>query len=195
MKFLEKPISLRNEQMNLIKKQMDAIGEDTSREGLIDTPKRVVKMWDEIFKGYSQKPEDVLTTFAADGADQIILLKNIELYSMCEHHMLPFVGVAHVAYLPKPDGKIVGISKLARLVDIYARRLQIQERIGDQVTTALMDLLDPAGVICIIEAKHMCMAMRGVQKQHSSMVTSSIKGEFMTNASLKAEVMQMIQMK
>lgn len=178
-------------QQILIKEVLLNIGENVTREGLIDTPNRVIKSWGEIYKGYSQSPEDILTTFSADGYDQIVLLKNIELYSMCEHHMLPFFGKAHVAYLP--GEKIIGISKLARLVDIYARRLQIQERIGDQVTEALMKHLGAKGAACIIEADHMCMRMRGVQKQHSTMVTSSLKGVFLDDSSAKAELMQLIK--
>jgi len=158
----------------LIEKQLQAIGEDTTRAGLIATPKRVVKMWDEIYSGYKQDPAQLLTTFEAGTYDQIVLLKDVELYSMCEHHMLPFYGKAHVAYIP--DKKVIGISKLARLVDIYARRLQIQERIGEQVTGDLMKYLKPQGAACIIEATHMCMRMRGVSKQNSIMITSSIKG-------------------
>jgi len=134
-----------------------------------------------------------MTTFSADGYDQIILLKDIELYSMCEHHMLPFFGKAHVAYIPHPDKKIVGISKLARLVDIYARRLQIQERIGEQVTSALMKYLEPQGAACIIEAVHMCMRMRGVAKQQSIMCTSSLKGAFFTSAGARIELMSLIK--
>lgn len=175
---------------SLITEILKGIGENPEREGLINTPKRVVKMYKEIFKGYSQKPEDVLTTFDADGYDQIILLKDIELYSMCEHHMLPFFGKAHVAYIP--NRKIVGISKLARLVDLYSRRLQIQERIGQQVVMALMEYLEPKGAACIIEAVHTCMRMRGVEKQNSVMVTSSIEGIFRTDLSAKNELMQMI---
>lgn len=159
-----------------IKNTLNAIGEDIDREGLKETPKRVVKSWEEIYSGYKQKPENILTVFEDDTSDQIILLKDIELYSMCEHHMLPFFGKAHVAYLP--GKKIVGISKLARLIEIYARRLQIQERIGDQVTEAIMKYLDARGAGCVIEASHMCMRMRGVSKQNSTMVTSSLKGVF-----------------
>jgi GTP cyclohydrolase I len=172
---------------------LEYIGEDTTREGLVDTPKRVIKMYAEIFKGYTQKPEDILTTFAADGYDAIVLLKDIELYSMCEHHMLPFYGKAHVAYIPDPNGRIVGISKLARLVDIFAKRLQIQERLGDQVTSALMETLNPKGAACIIEATHMCMRMRGVEKQNSVMVTSSMKGVFLTDPSAKNELMYLLR--
>ena len=169
------------------------IGEDITREGLKDTPSRVVKSWEKIYEGYGKQPEDILTTFAADGYNQMIILKDIELYSMCEHHMLPFYGKAHVAYLPDPNGKIVGISKLARLVEIYARRLQIQERIGDQVTEALMQHLQPLGAACIIEATHMCMRMRGVEKQNSVMVTSSLKGIYLKDSILKNEFLTLIK--
>jgi len=168
-----------------------AIGEDPNREGLLDTPKRVVKSWSELYRGYSQKPEDVLTVFDSGGYDQIVLLKDIELYSMCEHHMLPFFGKAHVAYIP--DGKVIGISKLARLVDIFARRLQIQERIGDQVTDSLMEYLKPKGAACIIEATHMCMRMRGVGKQNSVMSTSSMRGVFMTESQARQELMSLLR--
>jgi len=183
-----------NHDEKLIVKQLEWIGEDPDREGLIDTPKRILRMWSaEIFYGYEQNPADLFITFAADGYDQIILLKDIELYSMCEHHMLPFYGKAHVAYVP--NKKVIGISKLARLVDIYARRLQIQERIGDQVTDAIMNYLGALGAACIIEATHMCMRMRGVEKQNSVMVTSSMKGDFLTNPPLKAELIQLIESK
>jgi len=174
-----------------LKLQLTYIGENIDREGLLDTPKRVIKSWEEIYSGYGRDPKDIMTTFTSEGYDQIILLKDIELYSMCEHHMLPFFGKAHVAYIP--DKKIVGISKLARLVDIYARRLQIQERIGEQVTQALEDYLKPKGVACIIEAVHMCMRMRGVSKQESTMCTSSMKGAFFTSAGARIELMSLIK--
>lgn len=179
------------EQKLLIKKQLAYIGENPNREGLLDTPKRIVKMWDEIYAGYKKNPADILTTFSADGCDQIVLLKDIELYSMCEHHNLPFYGKAHVAYLP--GEQVIGISKLARLVDIYARRMQIQERIGEQVTTALMEYLQPRGAACIIEATHMCMRMRGVGKQNSTMITSSMKGVFLTDTAVKQELLTLIR--
>jgi len=181
----------KKEQELFIKKQLAYIGEDPDREGFIDTPKRIVKMWDEIYAGYSKDPADILTTFSADGCDQIVLLKDIELYSMCEHHNLPFYGKAHVAYLP--GEKVIGISKLARLVDIYARRMQIQERIGEQVTEALMNYLQPRGAACIIEATHMCMRMRGVGKQNSTMITSSMKGAFLTDTAVKQELLTLIR--
>lgn len=177
--------------IEILRKQLEYIGEDPDREGLIDTPRRIIKMWKEIYAGYSMKVEDILTTFSADGYDQIILLKDIEFYSMCEHHNIPFYGKVHVAYLP--GEKIVGISKLARLVDMYSKRMQIQERIGEQVTDALMKYLQPKGAACIIEASHLCMKMRGVEKQNSIMITSSMKGEFLNNESLKQELLNLIK--
>lgn len=174
----------------IVKDYLLAIGEKPEREGLKDTPRRVVKSWNELYSGYSRTPADVLTTFSADGYDQIVLLKDIEMFSMCEHHMLPFFGKAHVAYIP--GDKIIGISKLARLVDIFSRRLQIQERIGEQVTSALMTYLQPKGAACIIEAAHMCMRMRGVGKQESTMVTSSLKGVFMEKQAAREELMALI---
>ena len=177
-----------NEQVKMI---LDHIGEDSDREGLVDTPRRVVKSLGELYKGYTQKPEDIMTIFSADGYDEIILLKDIEFYSTCEHHMLPFYGKAHIAYIP--NKKIIGISKLARLLDIYARRLQIQERIGKQVTTDLMKYLEPKGAACIIEARHMCMVSRGVGKQNSMMSTSSVEGVFRDSPSAKKELFDLIK--
>lgn len=169
------------------------LGEKPDREGLARTPDRVLRSWDRLFGGYLQEPKDIFTFFEEDDVvpvDQIILLKDIEFYSTCEHHFLPFVGKAHVAYMPK--GKVVGISKLARVVEIFARRLQIQERIGNQVTSALMEYLDPQGAACIIEAKHFCMTSRGVEKQNSVMVTSSLKGCFLANQKTREELLSLI---
>ncbi len=175
-----------------IVRQLEYIGEDPNREGLKETPNRIIRAWrNEIFSGYREDPQELFTTFDTDGYDQIILLKNIEIFSMCEHHMLPFFGIAHVAYIP--NERIVGISKLARLVDIYARRLQIQERIGEQVTNDLMTYLRPKGAACVIEAVHMCMRMRGVSKQRSSMVTSSLKGAFFDKPEVRQEFLSLIK--
>ena len=169
------------------------LGEDPEREGLKDTPRRVVKSWKELYAGYGVDPASILTVFKdVHGYDQIVICKNIEMYSTCEHHLLPFFGKAHVAYLP--DKKVIGISKLARLVDIYARRLQIQERIGEQVTTALMEYLQPKAAACIIEARHTCMCMRGVNKQSSTMITSSVKGEFLTDSAMRSELMELLKL-
>jgi GTP cyclohydrolase IA len=177
-------------QQNIVR-QLEYIGEDPNREGLKDTPNRIVRSWDELFAGYGQDPKELLRHFDAETYDQIVLLRDIELYSMCEHHMLPFTGIAHVAYIP--NGRVIGISKLARLVDIYARRLQIQERLGEQVTSFLMEELQAQGAACIIEASHMCMRMRGCSKQRSTMVTSSLKGVFFTQPSARQELMQLIK--
>lgn len=168
------------------------LGEDPTREGLRETPNRVVRSWAEIYAGYGKDVASIFTIFKdVCNYDQIIICKDIELYSMCEHHMLPFFGKAHVAYLPNKS--VIGISKLARLVDIYARRLQIQERIGQQVTNALMEYLNPLGAACIIEATHMCMRMRGCNKQQTKMITSSLTGVFREDAATRAELFQLIK--
>ena len=150
----------------------------------------MVKSHKQLFAGYNQNPEDLFTVFEQE-YDQMVVLIDIELDSICEHHMLPFYGKAHVAYIPD-KGKVIGISKLARLVDLYARRLQIQERIGDQVTKALMDNLKPLGAACVIEASHMCMKMRGVQKQNSIMTTSSLTGVFKDDLAVRTEFLNFI---
>lgn len=162
---------------NIVRSLLVAIGEDPAREGLAETPARVVRSWDELFSGYKIDPASLIKTFAETADyDQIILLRNIEFFSFCEHHMLPFTGLGHIAYLP--NGKVIGISKLARLLDCYSRRLQIQERICQEVTQALMKHLEPRGAACILVATHQCMSCRGVRKQESEMVTSSLTGVF-----------------
>lgn len=158
------------------------IGEDVNREGLIDTPKRYIKALQELTSGYKMKVEDILTTFDNEDYDEMVLLRNIEFTSLCEHHILPFSGKAHIAYIP--NKRIVGISKLARILDIYSKRLQNQERITHQITTALQDHLSPLGVAVVIEASHFCMKCRGVMKQNSSMVTSKMTGAFLEKDNL-----------
>jgi len=162
----------------LVREQLVEIGEDPDREGLIRTPLRVAKAMDFLTSGYSTSLEEVVNdaVFDAEGADEMVLVKDIEFYSMCEHHMLPFFGKAAVAYLPK--GKIIGLSKVARIVDVFARRLQVQERLTNQIADALVDILDPHGVAVIMQGRHLCMMMRGVQKQESAMVTSAMRGTF-----------------
>lgn len=172
-------------------RQLQYIGENPDRQGLQETPSRVIKSYAHLYSGYQKDPADIMKCFDSETYDQIILLKDVEMFSMCEHHMLPFIGKAHIAYIP--NGKVLGISKLARLLEIYSRRLQIQERIGEQVTEALMQHLKPRGAACIIEAKHLCMQMRGVEKQHSSMVTSSLKGAFLTDPAARTELMGLIK--
>ena len=178
------------QKLEAIQYQIGLIGDDPNREGLLETPNRVINSWKEIYSGYGKDPANLFKTFAAEGYQQMVLLKNIELYSMCEHHMLPFFGKAHIAYIP--NGRVIGISKLARLLEIYTKRLQIQERIGEQVTAALMKYLEPCGAACIIEATHLCMKMRGVGKQNSIMTTSSITGNFLTQPATRAELMDLI---
>jgi len=170
---------------------MQYIGEDVRREGLVETPDRVVRSWEQLYGGYRVDPASVFKTFEEGASDQIVVLKDIEFYSMCEHHMLPFVGKAHIAYIP--NGKVIGVSKLARLLDVFARRLQIQERLGEQITDALMEHLEPLGAACVIEAQHMCMQSRGVMKQNSVMKTSSMTGVFRKDAAARAEFFQLIK--
>jgi GTP cyclohydrolase I len=167
------------------------INEKPEREGLKETPARVIKSYDQLFAGYKQDPADVMKVFEDGACDEMVLLRDIEFYSMCEHHMLPFFGRAHIAYIP--NKKVLGVSKLARVLDIYARRLQIQERLTGQVTDALMEHLKPKGAACVLEAKHFCMVCRGVEKQNSQMVTSSLQGAFKTDVATRAEFFSMIK--
>lgn len=155
---------------------LKAIGEDPDREGLLDTPNRVAKSYKEIFGGYRQSIDDVLTTFENEGYDEMVTLKDIEFYSTCEHHMLPFMGTAHISYIPSK--KIVGLSKLARTLDIYSKRLQVQERLTTQVADILFEKLNPKGVAVMLEAKHFCMLCRGARKQNSKMITTALKGAY-----------------
>lgn len=166
------------------------IGDHPGREGLLKTPDRVIRSWKELYSGYEKNPADIFTVFDSEGHDEIVLLKNIEFFSTCEHHMLPFFGKAHIAYIP--DEKIVGISKLARLLEIYSRRLQVQERIGMQVVRALDEFLKPLGSACILEAQHFCMISRGVNKQNSIMVTSALTGAFKSEHDARNELMRLI---
>ncbi len=180
---------------NLIREVIRRIGDDPSRQGLMDTPKRVTQSWEELYSGYQleTKIEDVLgVTFNTEGYDEIVLCKNIEFYSTCEHHMLPFYGVAHVGYIPKE--KLVGLSKLARLVEAYARKLQIQERLTSNIANSLRNHLNPIGAGCVIEAKHQCMLCRGVKKQNSSMVTSTLLGAFYEDPRARHEFFDLIKM-
>jgi GTP cyclohydrolase I len=169
-----------------------AIGEDPDRDGLVDTPARVARAYAEQFSGLSQHPEDVLgTVFDADH-DELILVRDIEVYSTCEHHLLPFFGTAHVAYIPNEKGQITGLSKLARLVDVYARRPQVQERMTSQIADALMRVLEPRGALVVIEAEHLCMSMRGVRKPGAKTVTSAVRGIIRDSARSRAEAMSLL---
>ena len=169
-----------------------AIGEDPQRDGLRDTPARVARAYDEQFAGLRQRPEDVLTTVFDADHDEMVLVRDIELYSTCEHHLTPFFGFAHVGYIPNEKGQITGLSKLARLVDVYARRPQVQERMTSQIADAMMNVLEPRGVIVVIEAEHLCMSMRGVRKPGALTVTSAVRGLFKDNPATRAEVMALL---
>ena len=168
-----------------------AIGDDPTREGIKDTPSRVARAYAEQFAGLSQHPKDVLTTVFDVDHDEMVLVRDIELFSTCEHHLTPFFGHAHVGYIPNDRGQITGLSKLARLVDVYARRPQVQERMTCQIADALMDTLEPRGVVVVIEAEHLCMTMRGVRKPGARTVTSAVRGSFLDTVT-RAEAMSLI---
>lgn len=176
---------------NLIKELIVKIGEDPEREGLVKTPERVRRAWEFLTGGYKQDPVELIRNAVfTDKYDEMVIVRDIKLYSICEHHLLPFHGYAHVAYVPK--GKIVGISKIARMVDLFAKRLQVQERMTQQIAETLQEILNPYGVGVVIEAQHLCMQMRGVQKQEASIVTSAMLGAFRANISTRQEFMNLI---
>ncbi len=170
-----------------------AVGEDPDRDGLLDTPARVARAYGELLRGYAEDPADHLDRQFDVDHDEMILVRDIAFSSMCEHHMLPFIGQAHVAYLPGEGGKVCGLSKLARVVDGYAKRLQVQERLTSQIADALVERLDPAGVLVVLEAEHLCMTMRGVQKPGAVTTTSGVRGLFKRNAATRAEALGLIQ--
>jgi GTP cyclohydrolase I len=172
---------------------LSAIGENTERDGLVDTPRRVAAMYEELFAGLHDDPARHLkVTFAADH-DEMVMVRDIPFASLCEHHLVPFLGRAHVAYIPAEDGRITGLSKLARLVDGYARRLQVQERMTTEIADAIHEALSPRGVLVVIEAEHLCMSMRGVKKPGTVTVTSSVRGLFRSDVATRAEAMQFIR--
>ena len=174
-----------------VRELLIAIGENPEREGLRDTPDRVARAYEELTSGLRQAPEDVLTTVFDIGHDELVLVRDIELWSMCEHHLVPFTGVAHVGYVLSETGRITGLSKLARLVDVYAKRPQVQERLTTQIADALMDILEARGVIVVIEAEHLCMTMRGVRKAGARTITSAVRG-IMHRPATRAEAMALI---
>jgi len=174
-----------------VRELLCAVGEDPDREGLKETPARVARAWAEVTAGLRQRPEDVLTTTFDLGHDEMVLVRDIELWSLCEHHLVPFTGVAHVGYIPAASGKITGLSKLARLVDVYARRPQVQERLTTQVADAMAEILEARGVIVVIEAEHLCMTMRGVRKAGARTVTSAMRGQ-MREPATRAEALSLI---
>ena len=175
-----------------VREILEAIGEDPDRDGLVRTPLRIAEMYEEIFSGLHADPSEHLTvTFEADH-DEMVMVRDIAVTSLCEHHLVPFSGRAHVAYIPGDDGRITGLSKIARLVDGFARRPQVQERLTTQIADALVEVLKPDGVFVVIEAEHMCMSMRGVKKPGSLTITSAVRGLFKTNAATRAEAMSLI---
>ena len=168
-----------------------AVGEDPDRAGLLETPARVARAYEEVFAGLHRDPAEVLGVTFDISHEEMVLVRDIDLYSMCEHHLVPFHGVAHVGYIPSKNGKVTGLSKLARLVEIYARRPQVQERLTTQIADALVDHLEPQGVIVVVEAEHLCMTMRGVRKPGASTITSAVRGQLRESAS-RAEAMSLI---
>lgn len=176
-----------------VREILHAIGEDPEREGLLDTPARVARMYAETCSGlHEDAARHLKVTFDA-GHDEMIMVRDISMFSMCEHHLVPFFGKAHVAYIPNTDGRVTGLSKLARLVDGYSRRPQVQERLTTQIADAIESSLDPRGVLVVIEAEHMCMAMRGIRKSGASTVTSAVRGIFRTDSAARAEAMRFIE--
>ncbi len=175
-----------------IREVLLAVGEDPERDGLRETPARVARALSEQFAGLAMEPADVLTTVFDANHDEMVLVRDIELYSTCEHHLVPFFGHAHVGYIPNEKGQITGLSKLARLVDLYARRPQVQERMTSQIADAMMETLEPRGVIVIIEAEHLCMSMRGVRKPGAKTVTSAVRGSFLSSESTRLEAMSLL---
>jgi GTP cyclohydrolase IA len=175
-----------------IREVLLAVGEDPDRDGLRDTPARVARALSEQFAGLNLEPADVLTTVFDADHEEMVLVRDIEMYSTCEHHLVPFFGRAHVGYIPNEKGQITGLSKLARLVDLYARRPQVQERMTSQIADAMMETLEPRGVIVIIEAEHLCMSMRGVRKPGAKTVTSAVRGSFLSSETTRLEAMSLL---
>jgi GTP cyclohydrolase IA len=175
---------------NLVSQMLGFIEEDTQREGLIDTPRRVAKAYGRLFSGYKQNLESIVTVFQNEGYDEMVIAKDIEFYSTCEHHMLPFFGRVHIGYIP--GEKIIGLSKLPRLVEVFARRLQNQERMTSQIAQGLVDILNPKGVGVVVEAQHLCMMARGVEKQNSMVTTSGLRGLFKKNLNTRTEFLRLI---
>ncbi|MFG1617316.1 GTP cyclohydrolase I FolE [Nonomuraea wenchangensis] len=175
-----------------VREILAAIGEDPDRDGLVETPARVARAMAEQFSGLGQTPEDVLNKVFDVDHDEMVLVRDIEVYSTCEHHLVPFHGLAHVGYIPNQRGQVTGLSKLARLVDVFARRPQVQERMTSQIADALMRVLEPRGVIVVVECEHLCMTMRGVRKPGAKTVTSAVRGDFRTSDKTRSEAMALI---
>jgi GTP cyclohydrolase I len=176
-----------------IRSIIKAIGEDPQREGLCDTPQRIADMYTELFTGLAMDAKSELVVGFEVGHREMVILRDIPFYSMCEHHLLPFYGVAHVGYVPNKEGRVVGVSKLARVVEIYAKRLQLQERMTSQIADTIMEALQPDGVAVVIQAEHLCMTMRGIKKPGSNVITSATRGLFRSKAATRAEFLSLIQ--
>ena len=194
----EKPLAERKRPIDkkkiedAVRAILEAIGEDPEREGLRDTPKRVAKMYAELFSGVGKDPKEELIPALSEDHEEMVLLRDIPFYSVCEHHLLPFLGKAHVAYIPK-RGKVIGLSKLARLVDTLARRPQLQERLTSEIADIIVEMLNPHGVVVVIEAEHMCISMRGIKKPGSIAVTSAVRGLFRKDVAARAEAFSLIK--
>ena len=174
---------------------IEAIGENPLREGIKDTPRRVAEMYAELFYGLDADPKAELAVDFGEGYEEMVILRDIPFYSMCEHHLLPFYGIAHVGYIPSPGGRVVGVSKLARVVEICARRPQLQERMTQQIADAIFEALQPIGVAVVIQAEHLCMVMRGIKKPGATVITSSVRGNFRSKVATRSEFMSLIQKK
>ena len=174
---------------------IEAIGENPFREGIKDTPRRVAEMYAELFSGLDIDPKAELVVDFEEGYEEMVILKDIPFYSMCEHHLLPFYGMAHVGYIPSPGGRVVGVSKLARVVEICARRPQLQERMTQQIADAIFEALQPDGVAVVIQAEHLCMVMRGIKKSGTTVITSSVRGNFRSKVATRSEFLSLIQRK
>jgi GTP cyclohydrolase I len=190
---------LRNERLDRKKLEegvrliLEGIGEDPERAGIAETPQRVAEMFEEIFAGYDHDPAEIVTVIAGAGHDEMIMVRDIPLYGVCEHHLTPFVGKAYVAYIPNRDGRITGLSKVARLVDLLSKKLQVQERLTTEIADALEKALEPRGVFVLIEAEHLCMTMRGVKKPGSVTVTSAVRGRFRSDARTRTEALELVR--
>jgi|TARA_X000000368_G_scaffold334660_1_gene272129 GTP cyclohydrolase I len=189
---LEKKLFDATRAENAIRELLYAIGENPDRDGLLDTPKRVARMYEEVTSGIRCEPAEELNKCFEVNHDEMVMVRDISLYSLCEHHLVPFIGQAHIAYIPRTNGSIVGLSKLARLVDGYAKRLQVQERLTSQIADALQRKLNPIGALVVIEAEHLCMSMRGIKKPGSSTVTSAVRGIFRDDVSARSEAMRFL---
>lgn len=182
----------RTEAEGLVRRMLELIGEDPDRDGLVDTPERVVRSWGELFGGYRKDCKNMVKVFEQE-CDQIVMLRNVDYFSFCEHHILPFFGKCHIAYIPK-DNRVLGVSKLVRMLDVFARRLQLQERLTTQLAEGIQEAINPLGVAVYLDGQHLCMTMRGVGQMHSTMRTHKLMGLFLESGSARAELMSLMQL-